>query len=212
LSVKKLAGTKGFFPRSERRLTIVGVKSTDPTLTQGLLFGETGKGFPPVAGVEDHSVGVCGPGNLGTEFDGVAIVVLAFDEGLLSQLAAGDVDDRDGDSDNLVDFVARGLIGDEDGARHGRSMRVGIADFEAGVGYAVERAQEVGLALGEFLGDDLGDMAAEVRGDGKVVHLGEALVHADVAQVAIEVAEADGDAIVDGIELGESLGGQSFEA
>jgi hypothetical protein len=91
-------------------------------------------------------------------------------------------------------------------------MRVGIADFEAHVGYAVERAEEVGLALGELLGDDLGDVAAEVRGDGKVVHLGEALVDTDVAQVAIEIAEADGDAVVDGIELGEPLGGERFEA
>ena len=53
---------------------------------------------------------------------------------------------------------------------------------------------------------------AEVRGDGKVVYLGEALVDADETQVAIEKAEADGDAIVDGVELGEALGGESFEA
>ena len=62
-----------------------------------------------MAGVEDHAVGVGGPGNLGTEFDGVTVVVFAFDEGLFGLLAAGDIDDRDGDADDLVDFVARGL-------------------------------------------------------------------------------------------------------
>ncbi len=46
-----------------------------------------------------------------------------------------------------------------------------------------------------------------MRGDGEVVHLGEALVDADEAEIAIEEAEADGDAVVDGVELGESLGG-----
>ena len=43
------------------------------------------------------------------------------------------------------------------------------------------------------------------------MHFGKALVDTDEAQVAIEVAEADRDAIVDGIELGEALGGESFE-
>jgi hypothetical protein len=149
---------------------------------------------------------------LGTELDGVAVVVFAFDESLFGLLAAGDVDDGDGDSDDLVYFVARGLVGDEDGAGHGGAMGVGIADFEADVGDAVERAEEIGLALTEFLRHHFGDVAAEVRGDWKVVHLCEALVDTDVAQVAIEVAESDGDAVVDGIELGEALGGESFEA
>ncbi len=212
MDIEELAGAEGFFPGAEGRLTVVGVKGADPTLSERLLFGEAGEGLPAVAGVEDHSVGVCGPGDFGTELDGVAVVVFAFDEGLFGLLAAGDVDNGDGDSDDLVDFVAGGLKGDEDGARDGGAMWGGGADFEAGVGYAFERAQEVGLALREFFGDDFGDVAAEVRGDGEVVHLGEALVHADEAEVAIEVAEADGDAVVDGVELGEALGGESFEA
>ena len=70
-----------------------------------------------MAGVEDHSVGFGGPGNLGTELDGVAIVVFTFGEGLFSLFATGDVDQRDGDADDLIDLVAGGLIGDEKGAR-----------------------------------------------------------------------------------------------
>jgi hypothetical protein len=46
----------------------------------------------------------------------------------------------------------------------------------------------------------------------EIVYLGEALVDADVAEVAIDETEADGDTVVDGVELGEALGGESFEA
>jgi hypothetical protein len=193
-------------------LTVVGVKGTNPTLSQRLLLGEAGKSLPPVARVEDHSVRVCGPGDLRTEFDGIAIVVLAVDEGLFCLLAASDIDDADGDSDDLVYFVAGRLVRDEDGAGHTRPMRVGIAHFKAGVGYTVERTEEVGLALRKFLRDDFGDVAAKVGGDGKVVHLCEALVDTHVAQVAIEITESDRDAVIDRIELGESLGGESLEA
>ena len=44
------------------------------------------------------------------------------------------------------------------------------------------------------------------------MYLGEALVDADVAEVAIDKAEADGNTVVNGVELGEALGGESFEA
>jgi hypothetical protein len=212
LGVEEFAGTKSFFPRSESRLKVVGVKSTNPTLSQRLLFCEAGKSLPPVAGVEDHSIGVRGPRDLRTEFNGIAVVVFAFNEGLFGLLAAGDVDDGDGDSDDLVYFVAGWLIRDEDGAGQARPMRVGVADFETGMGYAVERTEEIGLALRELFRNDLGDVAAEVRGDGEIVHLGETPVHADVTQVAIKIAESDGDAIVNSIELGKALGGKSFKS
>ena len=58
----------------------------------------------------------------------------------------------------------------------------------------------------------LGDVAVEVRGDGDVVHVGEALVDAYVTEIAIEEAETDGDTVIDGIELGEALGRKRFEA
>jgi hypothetical protein len=55
-------------------------------------------------------------------------------------------------------------------------------------------------------------MTAEVGCDGEIVYLSEPLVDADVAEVAIDKAEADRDTVVDGVELGEALGGESFEA
>ena len=55
-------------------------------------------------------------GTCGIEFDGVAVVIFAFDEGLFGSLAEGDVDDGDGDADDLVDLVTGGLVGDEEGA------------------------------------------------------------------------------------------------
>jgi hypothetical protein len=67
--------------------------------------------------VEDHAVLGCGPGDLGVEFDGVTIVVFAFGEGLFGLFPSGDIDDGDGDSDDLVGFVAGGLEGDEKGPR-----------------------------------------------------------------------------------------------
>jgi hypothetical protein len=45
-----------------------------------------------------------------------------------------------------------------------------------------------------------------------MVHLSEALVDADIPQVSIDEGEPDGNSIVDGIELGEALGGQGFKA
>ena len=44
------------------------------------------------------------------------------------------------------------------------------------------------------------------------MHLGETLVDADEAEVAIKETEADRNSVVDGVELGEALGGKGFEA
>jgi len=98
------------------------------------------------------------------------------------------------------------------GALFVEGVGIGVADFEVVSDLAVECALEIGLAKGEDGGHDLGDIAAEVGGYGDVMHLGEALVDADVAEVAIDEAEADRDTVVDGVELGEALGGESFEA
>jgi hypothetical protein len=92
-------------------------------------------------------------------------------------------------------------------------MRIGTAGLEFAVALAVERVLEIWLPFGEFFGTEhLGDVTAEVGCDGEIVYLGEPLVDADVAEVAIEKAEADGDTVVDGVELGEALGGESFKA
>ena len=126
------------------------MESADPALSQRLLLGEAGEGLPALAGVEDHAVGFGGPGDLGIEFDGVAVVVFAFGEGLFGLFAAGDVDDRHGDTDDLVHLVARGLIGDEQGAGRVGLVRVGNEDLKAAVGFAVERTQEIRLAFEEI--------------------------------------------------------------
>ena len=84
--------------------------------------------------------------------------------------------------------------------------------LNAALRFAVEGAEEIWLAKSELFGEDLRDVTSEVRGDREVVDLGETFVDADVAEVAIKITKADGNAVVDGIELGETLGGQRFEA
>ena len=92
-------------------------------------------------------------------------------------------------------------------------MRIGTSRLEFAETLALEGVLEIRLPFGElFRAEHLGDVTAEVGCDGKIVYLGEALVDADVAEVAIDKAEADGDAIVDGVELGEALGGEGLEA
>ena len=88
---------------------------------------------------------------------------------------------------------------------------IGVADFEVATGFTVECALEIGLAERKDGWHDLGDIAAKVSGYGKVVHLGKALVDADVAQVAIDEAKPDGDAVVYGVELGEALCGKGLK-
>ena len=126
----------------------------------------------------------------------------------------GDVDDGDGDADDLVDLVAGRLIGDEMGIAllAGFGVGIGIADFEAGGGFALEGAKEKGFALVIDGGKDFRDVAAQVGGDGEMVDLGEAFVDADVAEVMVEETEADGDSVIDGVELGKALGGKGLEA
>src|SRR5579859_2131281 len=91
-------------------------------------------------------------------------------------------------------------------------MGIGEVHLQAGLGLAAKSEQEIWLAQGEFIREDLGEGTAEVRGNGNVVHLGQAFVDTDVTEIAIEEGEADGYTIVDGIELGEALGGESFKA
>jgi hypothetical protein len=146
------------------------------------------------------------------EFDGVAIVVFAFDERFFGLLAASDVDDRDRDADDLVGLVASGMKGDEVGAFFVKGVGVRVTDFEAGTSIAFKGAVKIGFADRVYGRHDLRDVTAEVGCDGDVMHLCEALVDADIAQIAIDEAETDGDAVVDGVELREALSGESFEA
>ena len=59
--------------------------------------------------------GVAGPGNLGIEFDGMAVVIFTLAQRLFGELAAGDIDDSNRDTDNLFGFVANRLIGSNQG-------------------------------------------------------------------------------------------------
>ncbi len=91
-----------------------------------------GENLALFAYVEDHAVGGCCPGNLGVKFDGVSVVVFAFRERLFGLLATGDINDRHGDANDLVDFVTRGLIGDEQGTGCVGLVRVWDDDLKAG--------------------------------------------------------------------------------
>lgn len=76
---------------------------------------------------------------------------------------------------------------------------------------AVEGAAKVRLELFVEMGVDFGEGTAEMPGNGDAVHLGQVLVDADVAEAAIEEAEADRRAVVDSMELGQALGGKGLE-
>jgi hypothetical protein len=212
LNVEQLAGTKHFFPCFECRKDIVGMEGANPAFAQRLLFGETGEGLPALIGIEDHAVGFRRPGDLRIEFDGVAIVVFAFGEGFFDLFAAGDIHERDGHADDLIDFVASGLKRDKEGTCNVRMMRIGASGLKFAETFPIQGAPEILFPVGELLRTkDIRDMASEVRGDGEIVYLCEAFVDADVAEVAIEEGESDGNAIINRVELGESLGGKSFK-
>ncbi len=74
-----------------------------------------------------------------------------------------------------------------------------------------ECAEEVRLELLISCRMDFGEGPAKVPGYGDIVHLGQPFVDADVAEIAVEKAEANGRAVVDGMELGEALSGKGLE-
>lgn len=124
-----LAGVERDVPLGEGRPDVVGVKDPDPTVAEGLLLGKAGHLFPSMADVDDGAIGTGVPGDLRIELDGVAVVIFAFGEGFLDTFALGDVDDGDGDADDLVDFVACGLEGDESGVVLAGLVWSGVGDF-----------------------------------------------------------------------------------
>ena len=69
-------------------------------------------------------------------------------------------------------------------------MAIGIGswdgEFEIVERFSQKRAPEVWFESREQLGDHLLGKSAEVVGDGSAIHLGEALVDADIAQIAVE--------------------------
>jgi hypothetical protein len=212
LDINGVAGAERDGPRGECRPDVVGMKNPDPAVAERLLLGEAGHLFPAMADVDDRPLGIGIPRNLRVELDGVSEVVFTFGEGLFGAFALGDIDDGDGDADDLTDFVACGLEGDEGGVNLTRPVWRWIGNFEARDGFAGEGAAEVRLKLSVKVRVNLGEGATEVSGDGDAVHFGEAPVDADVTKVAIEETETDRSPVVDGMELGEALGGKGLEA
>jgi hypothetical protein len=88
---------------------------------------------------------------------------------------------------------------------------VGPAHFDSYRSFTGESTAEVRFKLGEEMWAHLGDSATEVEGDGSVVDDGEALVDAEVTEVAIEKTETYGNPVVDGVKLRQTQGGQGFE-
>jgi hypothetical protein len=118
----------------------------------------------------------------------VTVVIFALGECLFGALALGNVDDGDRDADDLVDLIACRLEGDEGSVVLARLIWTGIGDFDARDRLALECATKVRLELLIEAGMDFEERSAKVFGYGKTVHLGEALVDADVAQIAVEEA------------------------
>ena len=188
-------------------MDIVGMEDAQPAFAESVLFGYAGEGLPSLAYVEDHAIGIGGPGDLGVEIHGVTVVVLAFGKGFFSLLAATDIHDGDGDSYDLTGFIARRLIGDEIGGGLSGMRGVWFINLESGDCFASKGSAEIRLKLGKEMGDDLSDGAPDVETDRDAVDLGQTLVDADVAEMTVDKTEADGYSIVDGVELGEALGG-----
>ena len=66
-------------------------------------------------------------------------------ESFLHELAARDIDYDDGNSDNLIGFIARGLIGEEQSAAMPLGVSFWAANFEVVEGLAAEGATKIGL-------------------------------------------------------------------
>ena len=110
--IDRFAGTEGDIPLGEGRSDVVWVQDSNPAVAERLRFGEAGELFPAMADVDDRAFGVGGPGDLRVQLDSVAVVIFTFGESFLGKLAIGDVDDGNGDADDLVNFVACRLEGD----------------------------------------------------------------------------------------------------
>jgi hypothetical protein len=188
------------------------VKCFEPFEVAYPLFAERRVAHPEGADLDGVAIGVHDPGSLIVALEHVFLVGLAFAEGELAALLVGDVENGDGDADDFVGLVEGGLVGDAEGSLRVAGLVGRSYDFELGEGLALEDAQEIGFDGGKERGRHLLDGLTEMGGDGGTVHLAEAEVDADVAEVAIEEAEADGGAVVDGLQLGEALGGKGFEA
>ena len=93
LHIEGIAGAKRRAPGFECWRKVIGMDGADPTCTKRLLHSEAGESPPALAGVEDGAIGFGGPGNLGVEFDCVAIMVFALAQSFFLLFDRGDIGD-----------------------------------------------------------------------------------------------------------------------
>ena len=117
-------------------------------------------------------------------------------------LALRDIEDGSNDSRNVTLFVAKGNITHESpGVGTGGIMELdveeGLAAFQDEAAVFHDDGCDIGHGLEEGFADHfLSGAAAEV---------GEAVVDADVAEIAIDEGHADGSALIDLLNLGETI-------
>src|SRR6185312_16200030 len=102
------------------------------------------------------------------------------------------------------------MVGEQQGAEMALGIPLWAGKFNIVEDLSLECAADVRLNLWEDIGNNFRNASTEMIGDGHLVHLGEPLVDADVAQIRVEEAEPDGSAVVDGLQLREALRGHGF--
>src|SRR5665213_1516797 len=192
-------------------LAIVGMDGVEPAEIFGAGWRGAGEDLPLRVDGEVAAFRIGDPGRLRVQSNAVAIVVRAFAQGLFVLFEGGYIDDGNAHAQHLAGFVTDRLIGGE--ARRRRTTRLGgrSGDFRAAARLALDRALEVSFDLGVVFGGSVRHFATQQGRHGCSVHGRETLVQGHVTKFAIEKAEADGGAIVDGPQLRQALGGMTFE-
>jgi hypothetical protein len=150
-------------------------------------------------------------GYVGIEFDHLTVFFHALAECILNALALGNVGHGERNADDFADFIEGRLARKQYGGLFA-AMRRGYGDLHIGYGLASQGAKQMRFHYGKQLGKHFLDRLSNVTLDGDAVHLGESPIYADVAKVLIQKAESDGRAVIDRLELRETLRGNRFEA
>jgi hypothetical protein len=125
----------------------------------------------------------------------------------LGLAALGDLEHHAADAgDRVVARMAHGPVGHEELPRQARLRRRDPGDLDLGERLSgLQHPPQVGADLARHPRQQVGHRRADVRLDGEAVHLGQAVVDAHVAQVVVEVGQADGRALEDHVEQAERL-------
>ncbi len=132
-------------------------------------------------------------------------------ESLLAAVSLRDVDSYGaGEVESSVFGAMRVVTGepvmDDVGFQTGRTL-----DFDVENGFSVSKdAMKVCFDRIGDLRRNVMELEPHVRGGGEAVHLGDFLVHAHEAQVAVKEAQADGHGAVEEIEFGKLPAGPRF--